>query len=682
MIFIIVLILYIQSIICEFVNINPLSPERQNLAGTTLENNGLAFFGGGQQNYFAAPCSSIVDIYNYTNNSWTTNTLSVARQYLTATSLLNQIVFFAGGCNSDASASNVVDYYILKNNSWYTSQLSVPRFNLASTSINEIAIFAGGQDNINYYSTVDIYNFTSNTWTTAQLKQQRSNLVACTLKNYNLSFFAGGGMTTFLSNIVDVYNYTTGKWSYFLLKYPRSYFASAVLNKYGLILFAGGTTSNGNSGVEFYYASNNSLTYDTTISISTYSLASSSLEDYGLIFFAGGSPFSGEQSNALYVYSAKNNLWTTSQLSVPRSNFVGISLKNFIIFRGSSVNLYQNIDALSYCDSSNYLSIHPDVCKKCPEKYFCSGYTVSPTSCNIGYYCPIASSTITPCPVGTYGFKPISNINDCTPCPAGTFNNQLGGTLSSCLNCPTGFYCGTNYSIPTPCPSNHYCPTPAFKISCPIGTFYDGKFATSINFCKKCNIGFFCPGNGNKKTLCSNGYYSNKEGLAECIICPKGYFCPQGSINPILCNKNFISLDGSFACSQCKNNEYTNGPGEYECIICNTSQFDIKGWWCMTMYQRIVLVFLWIVTIGSSSLTIYKILNFSFKRIKIIKKNNLNLNIYNFIFLSKILKDLSNEFNDNTKLISNKLEIDEIKNNITKINDRLNELNIKVFVKN
>ena len=45
-----------------------------------------------------AQSTDLID-YNYTNNSWTTNTLSVARQYLTATSLLNQIVFIPNSTN-------------------------------------------------------------------------------------------------------------------------------------------------------------------------------------------------------------------------------------------------------------------------------------------------------------------------------------------------------------------------------------------------------------------------------------------------------------------------------------------------------------------------------------------------------------------------------------------------------
>jgi hypothetical protein len=60
---------------------------------TATSNNELAIFAG---------AFNAVDIYNATSNTWATTTLSVARNYLAATSV-DGIFLFAGGKNSSGT---------------------------------------------------------------------------------------------------------------------------------------------------------------------------------------------------------------------------------------------------------------------------------------------------------------------------------------------------------------------------------------------------------------------------------------------------------------------------------------------------------------------------------------------------------------------------------------------------
>jgi hypothetical protein len=133
---------------------------------------------------------NVVDLYNGATGTWSTAQLSLARNYLAATSVGNLAVF-AGGLASSAllcrdgvrwgsdggdgcvcveclrvlqhcgsvcpatacsltrvtaggSPSNVVDLYNGATGAWSTAQLSVERCLLAAASVGNFAIFAGG----------------------------------------------------------------------------------------------------------------------------------------------------------------------------------------------------------------------------------------------------------------------------------------------------------------------------------------------------------------------------------------------------------------------------------------------------------------------------------------------------------------------------------------------------------
>jgi hypothetical protein len=112
-------------------------------------------------------------------NSTTTTTkhhshktaLSQARYRLAATSS-GELVFFAGGRNSTGQPSDRVDIYNVTNGSWTTATLSIPRGALAATSSQNLVFFGGGWSNgfsSTPYDRVDIYNTLKGSWRTANL---------------------------------------------------------------------------------------------------------------------------------------------------------------------------------------------------------------------------------------------------------------------------------------------------------------------------------------------------------------------------------------------------------------------------------------------------------------------------------------------------------------------------------
>ncbi len=96
----------------------------------------------------AADISNIVDLYDSGTGQWSTAQLSLARVYLSATSV-GTVAMFAGGLDFNpatavSAASNRVDLYDSGTGLWSTAQLSLARWLLSASSVGAVAIFAGG----------------------------------------------------------------------------------------------------------------------------------------------------------------------------------------------------------------------------------------------------------------------------------------------------------------------------------------------------------------------------------------------------------------------------------------------------------------------------------------------------------------------------------------------------------
>lgn len=276
------------------------------------------------------------------------------------------------------------------------------------------------------------------------------------------------------------------------------------------------------------------------------------------------------------------------------------------------------------------------------DKYSCSNSygTISPTICNIGNYCPIGSSAANPCPTGTYNnLQNSSSINDCIPCPIGTYNNIGTGTSQVCKTCPSGFYCPPGSFLPQICLANNYCPDGKYMVPCQIGTYFNGVGAKTNSSCQPCIEGTFCAGGGLSVQICAQGTYMPEKGSIACETCPEGHACPPGSITPTLCPRNTYAISGSSSCTNCLAGQYTDGPGEKACIICPSSQFSINGWWCMTIFEKMFFIAIWVGSISSGLITIWKLKVFYMNRRRKILESGLPITIKSFLFLEKIIKN-------------------------------------------
>ena len=628
-----------------FVNVQPLSLARSDLTAVSLEKQKIVFFAGGYD-LTNKPLNNI-DIYNFASNSWSTAVLQLARGDMTSASLDNYgLVFFAGGYISTMTVTNFVDIFNINTNIWTSALLSQARGNLAGTSLPEqgLVFFAGGDccstNNLNVYSNIDVFSIVKNEWSQLYLSINRSQLAATSLPNKGIVFFAGGwDGNNNPYNVIDVFDFVKNKnYQLYLSQYRYALCATSIPS--GLVFFAGGTGYNNYpiNTIDIYDANTGKMSIKLLQYPREY-MVSLSINNY--IFFAGGDinnlPFS-----TIEIYDASSDKFYTSNMSSPATMFAGASLSNegLVFFGGGQTNnAINNVNVFGNCTPGTNKIIQPYDCISCPAGYFCS-FTVLPIICPLGAYCPANSSNAIKCPAGTYGNSMgLKNISDCISCPAGTYNSIVGQTmLLNCLPCNNGFYCPVGSPIPEPCPTNYYCPSFSEKIACPAGTYSDNSYAISINTCVSCLKGHYCPGNGLFPSACLPGSYSNKFGNIVCNICPEGYSCAYGSENPIICPLNTAAPKGSPACTPCSPGQFTKNEGGIICESCPGGQFSIDGWWCMTQYERLVFCFLWIGSIFSGIVTIWKLNSFVKERIMKLRDNQFGVNWNNFIFLEQLLK--------------------------------------------
>ena len=203
-----------------------LSIARSDISASSLPSQGLAFFAGGQLE--GRDASNAVDIFDAKSGSWSTAVLRVARWALAVSSFSELgLVVFAGGAvaintsNPDTfSNSKTVDIYKWSDGSWSNIFMSEARSYLMSATLPNyaLAIIAGGTASGPFVSvdTVDIFDANSGFWSTAILSAPRQCLAAASLPDHGLAIFAGGLQSTqrlkngslvgIFSNVVDMFS--------------------------------------------------------------------------------------------------------------------------------------------------------------------------------------------------------------------------------------------------------------------------------------------------------------------------------------------------------------------------------------------------------------------------------------------------------------------------------------------
>ncbi|XP_032352703.1 multiple epidermal growth factor-like domains protein 6 [Camelus ferus] len=211
----------------------------------------------------------------------------------------------------------------------------------------------------------------------------------------------------------------------------------------------------------------------------------------------------------------------------------------------------------------------------------CSGGTVLVTpmeglsgrSCSPGHFCPPGMADPPLCPPGSYA----SSIH-----------------TTKCHICPSGHYCVPGLR-PQLCPRGFYCPegTELNWQPCPAGTYGPVPGLSSLQGCRACDGGRFCPRANATEAggECWEGFFCSRastrpnpeagteEGAGPC---PQGHYCPRGSAVPQPCPPGTFSprlkLSSEAACSPCPPGYYCGSSGlTSPSGLCSTGFYCLSG---------------------------------------------------------------------------------------------------------
>jgi len=589
-----------------------LSIPRVNPESISVEKYQLSFFAGGSN----VPIGSQIfydniDILNWNTFTLTTSSLSNKYQKMSSTSIPNiGLVFFSGLISSNPILSGIDIYNITTGN---ISTTLFPNLFIAyiTADISKNNIIMYGSNSIIDKEYIIIYDFISNK--TTNIYSNKINTV------YSLTYLPDKNIiVSVLISTLQMFDLNTKNTTIINIPYSNTKLTVPRISYNGLIFLAGGVdvedtvSINPTNRVQIYDINTRvwSFNFLTEPVLSPYSFYLNELTINTLYFIGGMTYFTFLSPTTVTAgFSKKTNMFSSCKEGTFETN---------------------NFKQCSPCTAGFY----------CPAGSFQEEITTTITYrvCPQGTYCPQNSSAPINCQAGTYNFNFMStSINDCLSCPAGTFNVFAAQKLiNDCVKCDLGTICKEKSTIPLPCPSNYYCPQPTEQIPCPAGTYYNDNNAISVNSCISCDKGFYCSGNGQGSSPCNAGSYSDKTGSSKCDVCPEGFYCQFGTSTPLPCQKNFYAPKGSAGCTPCADGEFTKGIGSASCLICPASKFSVDGWWCMTTYERMIFVGVWLASIISGSISLWKTYSLIKKRFQKIKDYGYVPTIRTFLFLEKM----------------------------------------------
>ena len=330
----------------QLIPVGTLSQSRFSFAAAAAGNK-LVFAGGWIDNGNSSPSSTRVDIYDIATSNWTVAQLSEGRFAIGVAVLGNKIFFGGGGRQQDNGwgawqyaglGSSVVDILDVTNNSWSTALLSNPRVPVGASAGNQI-VFAGGDD---FYpsSRVDIYDGITNTWTSRSLSETKH--ISQIAVSGNKIFLAGGSAGLFgaggngVSKQIDILDASTGAWSVDLLSFERGEMGAIGANN--KIYWGGGaivSTQNSEYGitnsVEIKDLATNTTSFDC---LSEPRLGCRAVrKDNKIIFFGGGL-----NGSTFDIYDLTTNSWSIGVLPQNLSWPTIISHNNTLYVAGGEIN--------------------------------------------------------------------------------------------------------------------------------------------------------------------------------------------------------------------------------------------------------------------------------------------------------------------------------------------------------
>jgi hypothetical protein len=190
------------------------------------------FFAGGYSAYEVG--SDRVDIYDVVANTWSIATLSQARAEIAVTALGDKVVFAGGrGENVPEYTSSVIDIFNMSNKSWTTGSF-VSNFMPAAASGGNIMAVAGV--NNSGYSSARLYNTTSNSWSTHNLYFNLNPASIEATATAGKIIFAGSNYGSSQPPIIQVLNTANMQWAQQTLTGARILSASCASGNYAFFL--------------------------------------------------------------------------------------------------------------------------------------------------------------------------------------------------------------------------------------------------------------------------------------------------------------------------------------------------------------------------------------------------------------------------------------------------------------
>jgi hypothetical protein len=209
-------------------------------------------FAGGL-NLGSMTASNVVDIYDVETGDWDTAYLSEAR-FAMGEAVTGDVAVFAGG-DKLASFSDRVDLYNFTTNTWNTESLFLPRGYTAAAGAEDKVMVVGGMtdpyDSNSATNVIEIYDLTTGTWSFGEFPNPRA-FIEPAVTIGNKVYFAGGGKFlsaggtwTWSSDIIDIYNIDNGNWSVDHLTHglTNHTVTSLETQEAGYLFIAGGATT-------------------------------------------------------------------------------------------------------------------------------------------------------------------------------------------------------------------------------------------------------------------------------------------------------------------------------------------------------------------------------------------------------------------------------------------------------
>jgi len=222
-------------------------------------------------------------------------------------------------------------------------------------------------------------------------------------------------------------------------------------------------------------------------------------------------------------------------------------------------------------------------CTPCMEGYVCTTGKTLPDPCPAGNYCPTGITGAAPCPQGTATKDTrLKIVHECVSCPAGFLCNSTGISDYAAYVCPLGSYCFERTVNAT---------------LCPYGTYNNQTSGKTINDCKPCPGGYYCPvqGQGNATeyscydgqlcetgtaipSVCPGGYFCNNNTYFQKEVCPVNFYCPPNSSYPIACVAGETCPQGSSYPKKCRAGQISvSRKGILVCEICPPGTYSTSG---------------------------------------------------------------------------------------------------------